>query len=190
VVQTGQPYVFTNDNPLNATDPLGLKGWYCIDGESHYYKGDKYGAPTGKCGSAKDKAAEKTAVTNYVSDANLASAGLNGTQNLFIQGCITGFGLSLCVSGTIYQGAYVSPGAGITSPGASIGVGSGDGISAGDTISGYTTCEDVSAASPGMPVGVGVTHCNNEPGNGSSNTVVISTEPGQSVYQSYGYRIP
>ena len=26
VDSTGQPYVFTNDNPLNATDPLGLKG--------------------------------------------------------------------------------------------------------------------------------------------------------------------
>jgi hypothetical protein len=26
VDQTGQPYVFTNDNPLNATDPLGMAG--------------------------------------------------------------------------------------------------------------------------------------------------------------------
>ena len=26
VDQTGQPYVYINDNPLNATDPLGLKG--------------------------------------------------------------------------------------------------------------------------------------------------------------------
>jgi uncharacterized protein RhaS with RHS repeats len=26
VDQTGQPYVFVNDNPLNSTDPLGLKG--------------------------------------------------------------------------------------------------------------------------------------------------------------------
>jgi hypothetical protein len=26
VDQTGQPYVFTNDNPLNSTDPLGLAG--------------------------------------------------------------------------------------------------------------------------------------------------------------------
>ena len=25
---TGQPYVFVNDSPLNATDPLGLCSWY------------------------------------------------------------------------------------------------------------------------------------------------------------------
>jgi hypothetical protein len=48
--RTDQAYVFTNDNPLDATDPLGLAGWYCIDGVSHYYKGDKFGAKgSGKC---------------------------------------------------------------------------------------------------------------------------------------------
>jgi hypothetical protein len=26
VAMTGQPYVFTNDDPLNAEDPLGLAG--------------------------------------------------------------------------------------------------------------------------------------------------------------------
>lgn len=34
VASTDQPYVFTNDNPLNSTDPLGLKGspgTTCID---------------------------------------------------------------------------------------------------------------------------------------------------------------
>jgi RHS repeat-associated protein len=50
VALTDQPYVFTNDNPLNATDPLGLKGWYCMNGTSHYFEGNKYGAMgTGKC---------------------------------------------------------------------------------------------------------------------------------------------
>jgi len=57
VAETGQPYAFTGDDPLNATDPLGLKGWYCIDngkkskngkGVSHYYQGNKYGAANGK----------------------------------------------------------------------------------------------------------------------------------------------
>jgi hypothetical protein len=42
--QTGQPYAFTGDDPLNVTDPLGLKGWYCIGGKTHYYKGNKFGA--------------------------------------------------------------------------------------------------------------------------------------------------
>jgi hypothetical protein len=27
VATTDQPYVFTNDDPLNASDPLGLWGW-------------------------------------------------------------------------------------------------------------------------------------------------------------------
>jgi RHS repeat-associated protein len=52
VAETGQPFAFTNDDPLNETDPLGLigKGWYCINGKSHYYNGNKQpGFPTGKC---------------------------------------------------------------------------------------------------------------------------------------------
>jgi RHS repeat-associated protein len=53
ISQTDQPYVFTNDSPLNATDPLGLKGWYCMGGVvSEYYNGNKYGAVgAGQCGS-------------------------------------------------------------------------------------------------------------------------------------------
>jgi RHS repeat-associated protein len=47
--RTDQAYVFTNDNPLDATDPLGLAGWYCIDGVSHYYAGNQHGTATGKC---------------------------------------------------------------------------------------------------------------------------------------------
>jgi len=56
VERTGEPYAFTGDDPLNATDPLGLKGWYCIagyDGQAgyttHYFKGNKYGAANGAC---------------------------------------------------------------------------------------------------------------------------------------------
>ncbi len=50
VATTDQPFVFTNDNPLNSSDPLGLKGWYCIDGQTHYYEGNKYGVTgNGKC---------------------------------------------------------------------------------------------------------------------------------------------
>jgi hypothetical protein len=50
VAETGEPYAFTDDDPLNATDPLGLRGWYCIGGTSHYFKGNKYGVTgTGRC---------------------------------------------------------------------------------------------------------------------------------------------
>jgi hypothetical protein len=56
VAKTGQPYAFTGDDPLNETDPLGLKGWYCVGGQSHYYQGNKYGAVgSGKCGSHSRK---------------------------------------------------------------------------------------------------------------------------------------
>lgn len=52
VAETGQPYAFTGDDPLNATDPLGLKGWYCIHGQTHYYRGNKYGKTgNGTCSS-------------------------------------------------------------------------------------------------------------------------------------------
>src|ERR1700722_4740178 len=39
-----QPYAFTGDDPLNATDPLGLHGWTWHDGAWHWYKGNKYPA--------------------------------------------------------------------------------------------------------------------------------------------------
>jgi len=44
VPQTGQPYAFTGDDPLNATDPLGLRGWTWHNGSWHWYKGNKYKA--------------------------------------------------------------------------------------------------------------------------------------------------
>jgi len=43
VATTGQPYVFTGDNPLNATDPLGMRGTYCMEGVTQQYSGDLYG---------------------------------------------------------------------------------------------------------------------------------------------------
>jgi hypothetical protein len=56
LAETNQPYVFTNDDPLNATDPLGLKGWYCRGGVSEYYSGDKYGkVGTGRCKTSPAK---------------------------------------------------------------------------------------------------------------------------------------
>jgi RHS repeat-associated protein len=38
VAMTGQPYVFTNDNPLNATDPLGRVGDPCSNGKKSCMK--------------------------------------------------------------------------------------------------------------------------------------------------------
>jgi RHS repeat-associated protein len=52
VAQTDQPYVFTNDNSLNATDPLGLYGYYCMGGlVTEFYQGIRYGLlGAGACG--------------------------------------------------------------------------------------------------------------------------------------------
>lgn len=46
VADTGQPYAFTGDDPLNVTDPLGLKGWTWHNGSWHWYRGNKYKAGT------------------------------------------------------------------------------------------------------------------------------------------------
>ena len=43
------------------TDPLALKGWYCIGSQSHYYKGNKYGVVgNGKCSTSPTKRKEQT----------------------------------------------------------------------------------------------------------------------------------
>ena len=93
VDSTGQPYVFANDNPLNGTDPLGLKGWYCIDGRSHYYQGDKYGKTgSGKCKSSSSSTDQKSnqagssttkqqAVTYYIAATNLSQLETAGSKS-------------------------------------------------------------------------------------------------------------
>jgi len=46
VQTTGQPYVFTNDNPLNATDPLGqCGGWFHVICSASDFVGRALGAP-------------------------------------------------------------------------------------------------------------------------------------------------
>ena len=63
VAETGQPYAFTEDDPLNVTDPLGLRGWYCIGGATHYYSGNKFGVHgNGKCGSTS---ARRSPIVEY-----------------------------------------------------------------------------------------------------------------------------
>jgi RHS repeat-associated protein len=44
VAETGQPYAFTGDNPVNSTDPLGLHGWTWHGGAWHWYRGNKHPA--------------------------------------------------------------------------------------------------------------------------------------------------
>ncbi len=51
LAETGQPYAFTGDDPLNETDPLGLKGWYCKNGKTQWFKHTNTGLANGKCGA-------------------------------------------------------------------------------------------------------------------------------------------
>jgi hypothetical protein len=62
VAETGQPYAYTGDDPLNLTDPLGLRGWYCINGATHYYKGNAFGRSNGKCASSNSR---HSVITEY-----------------------------------------------------------------------------------------------------------------------------
>ena len=48
VATTGQPYSFTGDDPLNKTDPLGLRGWTWWQGRWQWFKGNKH--PSGISG--------------------------------------------------------------------------------------------------------------------------------------------
>ncbi len=61
VAQTDQPYVFTNDRPLNAEDPLGLKG----------------GPGTGCLGHANASACEKQAVKRVDDSAGESALGID-----------------------------------------------------------------------------------------------------------------
>ena len=64
VATTDQSFVYTNDDPLNQTDPLGLKGWYCDHGVNHYYTGNSHGPATGKCKPATNGSAPTTSPVN------------------------------------------------------------------------------------------------------------------------------
>ncbi len=63
VNQSNQAFTFVNDSPMNSTDPLGLKGWYCRDGQSHYYKGNKMDGESGKCKQIAQKNPVPSGVT-------------------------------------------------------------------------------------------------------------------------------
>ena len=51
LLTTEDPYSLDGGDTLNMSDPLGLEGWYCMQGTSHYYGGDLYGLiGPGRCG--------------------------------------------------------------------------------------------------------------------------------------------
>ena len=90
LAQTGQPYSYGNNDPLNVTDPSGLRGWYCIDGQTHYYRGDKFGNPNGTCEQVDaefvfDLAIEQAQVEAYLEAQNAAVdayiAAVSGTSS-------------------------------------------------------------------------------------------------------------
>jgi len=141
VATTDQPYVFTNDNPLNATDPLGLKGWYCIDGVSQYFEGNKYGkVGTGKCASKpsprptrtpKPPAADGTnsQLANMYNDQASSPGQTQNTQATFYNP-VTGSTYScqmqanaVIKDGTVLGSAWAAGGGGISAIGMLAGAG-------------------------------------------------------------------
>ncbi len=104
VATTNQPYVFTNDNPLNATDPLGLKGWYCRGGVSHYYAGNRYGrVGGGKCAQQKflALAAQHARVFDLTSPPGATFKHSSGHSDSTIQSV----GLDAIIGGSLIAGA-------------------------------------------------------------------------------------
>ncbi len=51
LLTTHDPFGLDGGDTLNASDPLGLQGWYCMQGTNHYYQGNLYGLiGPGQCG--------------------------------------------------------------------------------------------------------------------------------------------
>jgi RHS repeat-associated protein len=93
VAKTGEPYAFTGDDPLNAADPLGLSGWYCIGGQTHFYRGNKYGTANGTCAQVAKNAFNhfKTMLYAYKSDTANARQWMTPTM---IANALVGAGFS------------------------------------------------------------------------------------------------
>ena len=88
LLQTGQPYAFTTDDPLNMTDPLGLRGTYCIDNykghpgyTTHYFQGTNTGPANGKCIDGHTQAQVAAFAAAY--NANLAGQKLEELAGAF-----------------------------------------------------------------------------------------------------------
>ena len=151
---------------------MGLKGWYCIGVKSYYFKGNKNGPATGKCGSAKAVAEKMQVVKDYV---NAASSNFN-----YVQGCYSAIFVEGCIAVTGSGSAYWSIGVGGGLPGPIVSVDQTRGKSTNQTLTGWSTCADVG-------YGVDFVHCWNTPGNGSSNGVGVSG-PSAGVFVTYGRR--
>ena len=95
VAQTDQPYVFTNDDPLNAEDPLGLKG----------------GPGTACFGRANANACDKREVNQ-----------INHPSGAIFQVCVDFAVINVCAAVDSHASTYVSYGAGIGIPGISASV--------------------------------------------------------------------
>ena len=83
IAETHQPYDYVGNDPLNLSDPLGLKGWYCIGGQTHYYTGNKYGAVgNGTCAQVAKQAFNhyETMLFAYRSDAGNARQWMTPTM--------------------------------------------------------------------------------------------------------------
>jgi hypothetical protein len=118
VAQTNQPYVFTNDNPLNATDPLGLCGgvlsclWSATKTVGHAAKAVGNAAAVGALGLAS---LTGWGNSSGITTAFCVNASLGYGNGASATGCVGKTG-----NGTTFESWTV--GSGGSSPNASLGV--------------------------------------------------------------------
>ena len=169
LAQTGQPYGYANDDPLNVTDPTGLKGWYCINGQTHYYQGNKYGTTgNGTCAQVEADYFQALYVQAQV-NAYLQLLNHNSSELMsFFSGLLTqGIRLANPIAGGIADGlgavdTYLSEGgSSIHKAGAvvvSVGSGAVGGFfgalaCGGSDVAGELEAGDPVCASPGLVIG-------------------------------------
>ena len=162
---TDQEYVFTNDNPLNATDPLGLCSEYV-----------PLLCPNPSPANKKPKPTVDTAVTEYI------SASTNAEVNAdFFQVCANLVIIDGCLAVTAKGAIYNSVGVGLGWPGIAASANQTRGQSADVTLTGWSTCADGSFF-------VGGQHCWNTPGSGTSNGLEVSNGAGVGIFVNFGRR--
>jgi hypothetical protein len=87
VMETGQPYAFTGDDPLNATDPLGLSSvYFLLNRFGHvYYVGRSKRTPTREQEHAASGKIASGSSMRVLDTENLSKTQAAGTEQLLIE---------------------------------------------------------------------------------------------------------
>jgi RHS repeat-associated protein len=180
---TGQPYEYVDDNPLNETDPLGLcPSWICGTASTvwnHTGGGVVNGAQTA-WNDTGGKVVHQIATAPYIG------------------GCIGGgfiIGAQLCVDVTRSGSIYVTPSAGLTTPGITGSLHAGH-IHGTDNpspcqVNSYLHGWTLTGSATYGPSATGVWGDEGSTGNSDyGDEAGVGWGPGASVMQGYGFRLP